>query len=176
MSSHPSADRIPADQITLPGPDGTSEPLTAASIERFWAEGETAYPASPASTSSNQNSCCAGIDTPGVGIVHAATCNLAGRPYVAGEVPQPLRTHVDQMDEPSRDRRDVLLIGLIFESRRLAERRLHVTPIGARCFECGGVAQSFHAEIEHMGDCPASSVLNYISLLQQLVVLNGGAA
>lgn len=77
------------------------KPLRISEAEAFWTEGISAYSPAPgtspetshiqsgASASASDDSlkleCCAGIDTPGVGIVHSADCPHSGLPGGSGQ-------------------------------------------------------------------------------------------
>lgn len=132
--------------------------------------------------------CCAGVDLPGVGHVHSDDCPYHGgpagmlggpiahgRPYVAGEVPEPLRSLVEGADLSARDferirqmelkesKRERLLCQLMFAAKDLGEAQIE--PLDgdepAFCTECVAEARMGDA-IAHEDHCRTGRVLGIL--------------
>jgi hypothetical protein len=95
-----------------------------------------------------------GVDVPGVGNVrnfaYAPATARATRPHVAGEVPQPLLTELQ----------NGALIRLIFDARRLAESRIvAISMHEVACLSCSSSGPLRHGVLRHDSECPAGRVL-----------------
>ena len=116
------------------------------------------------------------MDFPGVGVRSIDP----GRPYVAGEVPQPLRDYVDgrspfqpgrvEADDAEQDR---LIIQLLFAAKRLVDGSYHTLSVAAsaayiscdRCEAWGSLAGRVHGGSAHKRGCAVGQVEEAIEAL-----------
>lgn len=185
------AENLASQSLESPAPSGDAESsvITRISMEAAQA---SILPAGTFLKNPN-HTCCIGIDVPGVGHIHAYTCpamerhvRSAARPYIAGEVPEPLKSFVDgdEFDpelsaadfeiirhaELVQAERDRLLTQLLFAARNLAEAniivsfRSHETGKPLSCRECHFGATS-DGTLRHARSCNTGHTFDILAAL-----------